>query len=354
MTEYLSPTAILYSSLAVLLGGMLLLWAISLRWGLQWSGATNRSWGRIAIATVFANLVAPWLPLYLSAIELTKNPLLNEVIPLVVHVALIWVCLMLVFHLRFGKALKAWLPTLLAGFAGLGIALVYKTYLFESFSVPTNSMAPTILGVHATVACPVCGKPAFATMHPGFAEPQNVICEQFHITKREELLQAQPKVAAQIEEEGLHAHDRILAAKFLQPKRWDLITFQWPPDPNIMYVKRLIGLPGETIVIRDGAVYANDLKLEPPPELQGIKYYIEEMQHFGVNPRLSGSESHPAILGSDEYFVLGDFTAAAADSRYWEKGAPGHPPYAVPADHITGVVTHIFWPWQRMRSFEQH
>lgn len=89
MSELLSPTAILFSTLAILLGVMLVLWAIGLSWGLRWSGATNRNWGRIAVATILANLIAPWPALYLSASELTQNPLLNEAISLVVHVAMI-------------------------------------------------------------------------------------------------------------------------------------------------------------------------------------------------------------------------------------------------------------------------
>lgn len=352
MIESLSPTAILYSSLVVFLLLILLLWAICLRLGLRWVGAVERGWGRIILATLIVHLVISWPSLYLSTIELTKNPLLNEAIALVVQLVLIFICLMLLFRLSFGKSVLAWLPTLLTVIPVIGIAFVYKTYVFETFAGPTNSMAPTILGDHATVTCPVCGKPAYGSVRDENNIPHSVICEQFHITEREELLDAQPKVAEQIEEEGLHPRDRFITAKYLRPKRWDLITFRWPEDPSIIYIKRLIGLPGEIIVIRDGVVYANDKKLVLPPELQGIKYYSDEMRHFGG--QLAGTEQQPAQLGPEEYFVLGDFTAAAADSRYWQKGASGHPPYAVPADHITGVVTHIFWPWQRMRSFERH
>ena len=57
----------------------------------------------------------------------------------------------------------------------------------------------------------------------------------------------------------------------------------------------------------------------------------------------------PAKLGADEYFVLGDFSQQAADSRLWETGAPGHPTYAVPQSYLIGVVTHIYWPPSRWR-----
>lgn len=87
-------------------------------------------------------------------------------------------------------------------------------------------------------------------------------------------------------------------------------------------------------------------KQTPPPSCQGIEY----LDHLEGWPEdLWGSEAKPAKLGPDEYFVLGDFSAKAKDSRLWEKGTPGHPPYAVPVSHIIGVVTHIYWPPDRCR-----
>lgn len=352
MNELLNPNSVLIASVLLLLAVSMVLWAICLRWGLKWSRAENLTWRRIAYATFFANFIAPLVTLYVIMLGVIQNPLLDAGLYLILVLGLTMASLMLLFHLSLGKSLKAWLPTLLASFATIGIAQIYKAYAFEAFQAPTNSMAPTILGDHAMVKRPVCGQPAYGTVWHDI--PQSVICEQFHISERADYLAATPDIADQIEEHGLHERDRFIAAKYLSPKRWDLITFQWPPDPNVLYIKRLIGLPGETIVIRDGAVYANGLKLEPPAELQGIKYYMEELQNFGGFQPLAGSEANPAKLGADEYFVLGDFTAASSDSRYWEKGAPGHPPYAVPADYITGVVTHRFWPLHRMQRFEQH
>ena len=56
------------------------------------------------------------------------------------------------------------------------------------------------------------------------------------------------------------------------------------------------------------------------------------------------------MLADDEYFVLGDFTWRSVDSRFWEEGAVGHNPYAVPESHLHGVVTHIIWPPSRWRG----
>ena len=145
-----------------------------------------------------------------------------------------------------------------------------------------------------------------------------------------------------------HEGDRLLACKLLTPKRWDLIVFRYPQDPSVNYVKRLVGLPGEKLAIHDGAVWINGEKMEPPDSIRGIRYSPTIESHGQV---YSGPGSVPVELGPDEYFVLGDFVDASSDSRFWEQGAPGHPPYAVPASHIVGVVINIYWPPSRWTSF---
>ena len=117
-------------------------------------------------------------------------------------------------------------------------------------------------------------------------------------------------------------------------------------------VKRLVGLPGETVVIKDGAVWIDGRKLDPPLPLKGLNY-VTEMPNpendMPPIPILAGTPDRPAVLGADEYFVLGDFSPQSLDSRLFKKGAPGHPPYAVPESYIIGVVTHIYWPPSRWR-----
>ena len=58
------------------------------------------------------------------------------------------------------------------------------------------------------------------------------------------------------------------------------------------------------------------------------------------------------VLGPDEYFILGDNSPVAADSRYWRKPVPGHQPGALPAGRIVGRVTAIYWPPSRWRLFD--
>jgi signal peptidase I len=142
--------------------------------------------------------------------------------------------------------------------------------------------------------------------------------------------------------------DRILACKFIAPRRWDLVVFRYPEDPATKYVKRLVGFPGEKLSIRDGAVWINGEKLDPPESLTGIQY-SPTVELYGQV--YSGPGSEPVQLGPDEYYVLGDFVQLSSDSRLWKRGAPGHPPYAVPESHLIGVVINIYWPINRWRSF---
>jgi hypothetical protein len=107
-------------------------------------------------------------------------------------------------------------------------------------------------------------------------------------------------------------------------------------------------LPNEELAIRDGAVWINGKKLTPSESIRGI-YYSPTIEYGGRT--YSGPGSVPVKLGADEYFVLGDFVDQSADSRMWEEGAPGYPPYAVPESHIVGVAINIWWPPRRWTSF---
>jgi len=191
-------------------------------------------------------------------------------------------------------------------------------------------MAPTLIGDHVRADCRVCNHMAY-----GSANASEMICSNFHVT---------PTMPSK---KNIFSGDRILVAKFLAPRRWDVVVFQYPGDPAQLYAMRLVGLPGETIHIESDAVWANGEKLTPPDSLRG-NLYTTEFPHS--NHEVWGSPGRPASLGEDEYFVLGDFSANSFDSRIWPRGAAGHNPYAVAESHLRGVVTHIFWPVQRWKT----
>ncbi len=126
--------------------------------------------------------------------------------------------------------------------------IVVRTFSAEAYVVPTGSMAPTLLGWHREIVCPNCAYP-------------------FDVGIDEEGLSG-PAVCPNCGESGLDSvpavecgGDRVLVQKFLYdfrpPKRWEVAVFHYPGDPSQAYVKRVVGLPGESIRIEAGDVYAD-------------------------------------------------------------------------------------------------
>lgn len=115
-----------------------------------------------------------------------------------------------------------------------------------------------------------------------------------------------------------------LSYRFSDPQRFDIIVFPPQGAPKEHYIKRIIGLPGETVRIDDeGNIYINDEILEE-------NYGLEVIQ----NP---GRASEPITLGDDEYFVLGDNRNNSTDSRSERVGN-------VKRDTITGRAWLRIWP----------
>lgn len=317
------------------------LWGWFLRIGLRWAKGADVTIRRIAFATavvITLQVAFSLLSVLISASSVGQSfafQLFEVAASVIVPVAVISTA----FGLRFVRAAQAWLPTLLASAVMLAfVLLVLRPFLYEAFVAPTNSMAPTLLGQHWRGTCSQCGKPSYATPARegfGMVEPTRMICDGFHVTE-----------AADVET-TVHSGDQFLVAKFFTPRRWDLAVFQYPEDPTSLYVKRLIGLPGEKVHIQDGAVWVDGKRLTPPDWLDGIEYSTERPSFFVSE--LWGTLDRPALLGEDEYFVLGDFSVQSMDSRWWKRGAPGHNSFAVPESYMRGVVTHTFWPPKRFR-----
>jgi signal peptidase I len=126
--------------------------------------------------------------------------------------------------------------------------LVVRTFSAEAYVVPTGSMAPTLLGWHRELICSNCQCPFDVGIdeggHSGPAVCPN--CGQADLDRLPAL------------ECG---GDRVLVQKFLYdfraPKRWEVAVFHFPGDPSQAYVKRVVGLPGESLRIGDGDVYVD-------------------------------------------------------------------------------------------------
>lgn len=105
----------------------------------------------------------------------------------------------------------------------------------------------------------------------------------------------------------LHDKDNLIIDKvsyrFREPKRYEIIVFPYHHAEDTFYIKRIIGLPGETVQIKEGYVYINDEKLE------------ETFGREVIRADRYGQAAEPITLGENEYFVLGDNRNESADSR---------------------------------------
>lgn len=318
----------------------------SVKWGFGWANVARISWLRALLLTIVFTVVGF---LAASIVEIALGNVIGDsenrlILFIFVGLRYAAACLIVAgaYRIAIGQAAKSVAPYLATSLVLGSIAtFVVRTFVYEAFVIPTNSMAPTLLGEHLEARCPDCGSPAYG-MPPDLARkvpPEGVLMV---CSKELKSIHAPPTNG--IRGDG----DRMLACKLLQPRRWDLIVFRTPADPSVKYVKRVVGMPGEKLAIRDGAIWINDEKMEPPDSIRGIRYAPTIESHGTV---WSGPGSSPVELGPDEYFVLGDFVDAAFDSRFWEKGAPGHPPYAVPSSYVDGVVINVYWPPNRWTSF---
>lgn len=101
--------------------------------------------------------------------------------------------------------------------------------------------------------------------------------------------------------DGDHLIVDKISYRFRDPERYDIVVFPYRLEENTYYIKRIIGLPGETVQIVDGYVYINGIQLDE-------HYGNEIMEKPGI-------AAEPVTLGEDEYFVLGDNRNNSQDSR---------------------------------------
>ncbi len=148
------------------------------------------------------------------------------------------------------------LLTQIASFVDLFVwLLVLKSFFLPLFIIPTGSMAETLMGAHATYTCPNCGYEFPVGFHTA-AGPTVVQCPncRFQQPTRREMpggVTLRKKAGDRI---VVHGWPYDVGGR-LAPQRWDVVVFKNPNQPDVNYIKRLIGLPGETIEIIDGDVF---------------------------------------------------------------------------------------------------
>ncbi len=127
-------------------------------------------------------------------------------------------------------------------------------------------------------------------------------------------------------------HERIFINKFVyrfEPiQRGDIVVFRYPLDMSKSYIKRVVGLPGEWVSIRDGRVYVDGRRL---------------MERY-IPPSYLDHQSYPPVyVEPDHYFVLGDHRESSNDSRVWG---------TVDRNDIYGKAVFVYWPFSQLGSLE--
>ncbi len=133
--------------------------------------------------------------------------------------------------------------------------------------------------------------------------------------------------------------DRVLVDKAIykrsEPQRGDIIVFKYPDDPKRSFIKRLVGLPGETVEIRDGRLIINGSALQASADRWTALPYVNQGRY--------AQKGQAVTIPADNYFVLGDNSAASHDSRFWG---------FVPKQNLIGKAYKIFWPPDRSGALE--
>ncbi|WP_337174135.1 signal peptidase I [Paludisphaera sp.] len=149
--------------------------------------------------------------------------------------------------------------------------LLFRTFSAEAYVVPTGSMAPTLLGHHLEVTCPNCAFPFDIGMDDE-APPARPVCPNCGKSG----LESEPAVPCN--------GDRVLVQKFLYdfraPERWEVAVFHYPGDPSQAYVKRVVGLPGESIRLARGDVWADgEVARKGPDDVRAMRILVHDSRY---------------------------------------------------------------------------
>ena len=116
------------------------------------------------------------------------------------------------------------------------------------------------------------------------------------------------------------------------PERGEVVVFRYPNDPSVYYIKRIIGLPGERVIVKNG-----EIKIINGQHPDGIK--IDET-YLDINLKTLGNID--SALDANDYFVMGDNRSFSYDSRSWGP---------LPKDNIVGIVRLRLFPINSIEAF---
>lgn len=148
-------------------------------------------------------------------------------------------------------------------------------------------------------------------------------------------------------------YQEILGWSLSEPSRGDIIVFHPPHSKDQFYIKRIIGVPGDTIKLIDGKVYLFNDEYETGYELN--EPYLNETNNGHTNPSTNRVTKFEVPEG--QYFVMGDNRNQSTDSRscfrdVFEGGCRGEGSYFLPKENIEGKASVVLWPLNKIRVLE--
>lgn len=127
-----------------------------------------------------------------------------------------------------------------------------------------------------------------------------------------------------------------ISYRFSEPMRGDIVVFRYPRDPKQFFIKRVVGLPGEKIDIREGRVFIAAISTSTE------SFLLEESSYLANKVRTTDADAGQYVLGPDEYFLLGDNRGHSLDSRNFGP---------VKRELVVGKVWFRGWPLDRIEIF---
>ncbi|NLE23382.1 MAG: signal peptidase I [Actinobacteria bacterium] len=146
----------------------------------------------------------------------------------------------------------------------------------------------------------------------------------------------------------LRPGDRVLVNhavyRLQDPERGDIVVFRYPEDPDMVFIKRIVGVPGDVLELRDGRLYVNGRELEEPYVHRTGGHpdpTVAEAAVDGSTLHDPWSLAEPYRVPGGTYFVMGDNRTDSDDSREWG---------TVPREAIVGEGFATYWPLSRLRA----
>ncbi len=200
---------------------------------------------------------------------------------------------------NFSRSTRETIESIAIAFA---LAFLFKSFQAEAFVIPTGSMAPTLMGRHKDVVCPECGfrysasgsEEADREGNP-LGEPNVIVKCTCPVCRFPMNVDPQDPFAVGRDANPSYSGDRIWVSKvpyhLMEPRRWDVIVFRFPEEAETYYIKRLVGLPNETVKIFHGDIYTKstgdadfEIQRKPPEKIQAMAQVVHDNDF--VSPEL--------------------------------------------------------------------